>query len=233
MAINVYWTCTEKEWMRAEAPMPLVSHYYKNRKFDKSYPNFNPHMCPGFNTFFKNMFVLKSLYSYSFKVENGNVIAGDYNQEFFNTHVSVRHPGKKAFSFMQRFIFFTDEPSLKATLCLPPFLEDNNNIAERCIVFPGELDIGQWFRNTDMAFYLKEKYDEFVIEEGEVFNYMKFHTDEDINFIPFRFNNKLFSFLNDGANSKMNKSRPWSMEKYYSLFKGKKLILKEIKENLL
>ena len=36
---------------------------------------------------------------------------------------------------------------MPVTMSLSPYFEDNN-ITDRCIVIPGELDIGKWFRNT-------------------------------------------------------------------------------------
>jgi len=117
-------------------------------------------------------------------------------------------------------------------MSLPPYLEDNN-ITDRCIVLPGELDIGKWYRNTDLAFYLKQNINEFQIEEGEIYGYIKFHTDQKINFIQYRQTEKLNTLLLDTIRSKNNKKKVFSMEKFYSLFNTKKIILKEIKENIL
>ena len=230
--INVYWTCIEKEWLRAEVPEPLSTSFYRDRKYDKDYPDVNMHFCPATNEHFKNMFTLKSLYSYKFKIIDNNVVSNDYDQDFFARHVNIKSVEKKLFSFNQSFIFFTEDESLPATLSIPPYLEDNN-ITERCIIMPGELDIGKWFRNIDMSFYLKNKYDEFVIEEGEIFSYIKFHTDKKINFIPFRQTPKLNELLFDQINSKSNKKKIFSIDKFYSIFNTKKLIIKEIKDNLL
>lgn len=230
--INVYWACIENEWIRAQAPIPVSSIFYNDKKYDKQYPDVNMHHCPAFNNHLSNMFALRSLYSYKFNVDSSNITSPDYDQEFFSRHVNIKSIEKRLFSFNQSFIFFTDAKSLPVTLSLPPYLE-NNNISARCMVLPGELDIGKWFRNTDMAFYLKEPYSEFCIEEGEVFAYMKFHTSEKINFIQYRQTDKLNSMLLDTIRSKNNKKKVFSMEKFYSLFNTKKIILKEIKENIL
>ena len=229
--INVYWTCIEKEWLRANPPEPLSTSFYRDRKYDKNYPDVNMHFCPAFNNHLKNLFAIKSLYSYKFQIKDNNVVSEDYDQQFFLRHVNIKSIEKKLFSFNQSFIFFTDEESLSTTLSIPPYLEDNN-IMERCVVMPGELDIGKWFRNIDMAFYLKQNFNEFVIEEGEIFSYIKFHTDKKINFIPFRQTPKLNDLLFDQIDSKINKKKVFSIEKFYSIFRTKKLILKEIKDNL-
>jgi hypothetical protein len=117
-------------------------------------------------------------------------------------------------------------------MSLSPYFEENN-ITDRCIVIPGELDLGKYFRNTDLAFYLKKDQDEFCIEEGEIYCYMKFHTNKKINFIQYRQTDKLNQLLIDTINAKQNKKKVFSMETFYSMFRTKKIILEEIKKNIL
>jgi hypothetical protein len=230
--INVYWACIENEWLRATAPEPVSSLFYKDRKYDKNHPHVNMHHCPSFNTHMENMFALRSIYSYKFGIRNNTIGSDDYDQAFFERHVNVKSIEKKLFSFQQSFIFFTDEESLPTTMSLSPYFEENN-ITDRCIVIPGELDLGKYFRNTDLAFYLKKDQDEFCIEEGEIYCYMKFHTNKKINFIQYRQTDKLNQLLIDTINAKQNKKKVFSMEKFYSMFRTKKIILEEIKKNIL
>jgi hypothetical protein len=73
---------------------------------------------------------------------------------------------------------------------------------------------------------------EFKIEKNEIYSYLRFHTSKKIEFEQFRFNNKLNSFLQDGLN--VNSTQPlYTLENFYKSFKNKKLILKEIKDNLI
>ena len=115
-----------------------------------------------------------------------------------------------------------------------PFLEDNI-INNTCIFYPGQFDIGKWFRNTDFAFRLKKSADKFVINEKDIYVYVKFHTAEDINFIQFRFSKELKDLLNDvnqsRANQPLNTYR--SLEYRYDSFSIKNLVLHEIKKNIL
>jgi hypothetical protein len=230
--ITIYWACIENEWMRATAPESVASLFYKERKYDKNQPDVNMHHCPAFNLHMENMFALRSIYSYKFGIRDGVVGSHDYDQTFFERHVNTKSIEQKLFSFQQSFIFFTEKDSLPVTMSLSPYFEDNN-ITDRCIVIPGELDIGKWFRNTDLAFYLKRNYNEFCIEEGEIYCYMKFHTDKKINFIQYRQTEKLNLMLVDILRSKNNKKKVFSMEKFYSMFRTKKIILEEIKKNII
>jgi hypothetical protein len=62
---------------------------------------------------------------------------------------------------------------------------------------------------------------------------MKFHTDKKINFIQYKQTDKLNQLLIDTINARQNKKKVFSMEKFYSMFRTKKMILEEIKKNIL
>ena len=94
-------------------------------------------------------------------------------------------------------------------------------------------DIGKWFRNTEFAFYLKKDYNEFKIEQDEVFTYLRFHTDEKINFKQFRPTQRISELIADGFACNQIWQPLRKLENYYKIFKNKRLALKEIKENLL
>jgi hypothetical protein len=232
VAINVYWSCIENEWMRATAPEPVSSLFYKSNLFDKADPGLDMVHCPAFNDNLKNVYALRSIYSYSFSLSNGNVESKDYDQAFFDRHVIIKSINKRLFSFSQAFVFFTDAPSLKVTLSEPPFLE-MNEVTKRTLILPGSMDIGKWFRNTDTMFYLRPEFDEFTISEGDVYGYIRFHTDQPINFIQFRQSHELNYYLLDSIRAKENKKRSYKMFKYYDMFRSKELVLKEIHNNIL
>jgi hypothetical protein len=225
MAINVYWSCIENEWLRATAPEPLSTRFYKSGLYSKEDPGLDMAVCPGFNLRMDNVFVLKSMYSYEFEVSNGEVRSKDYDQEFFNRHVVIKSLNKRLFSFTQSYTFFTDEPSLEVTLSEHPYLEDNE-VTKRCLILPGNIDIGRWYRNTDTMFYLKHEYESCSITEGDVYGYVRFHTDQAINFIQFRQTDLMNSYLLDSIRAKANKKRPYTGEKYYNMFRTQPLILK-------
>ncbi len=231
--INVYWACLEEEWMLAEPPSSVANIFYERYNFKKEQqsPASQIQYCPAFNGNLKNLFTLRSLYDYSFRIENDNVIADTHNQEFFDEHVLVRSKDKKFFSFFNRYIFFTDEPSLEVTFYEYPYLEDNN-ITKRCIIPSGRFDIGKWFRNTEFAFLLKNEFNEFKIEKNEIYSYVRFHTARKIEFKQFRFNDNFRKYVQDGLHLS-NITPLHTLENFYRFFKNKKLILKDIKDNLI
>jgi len=230
MSINVYWACLEKNWMEANSPESVSSIFYKKYK-----PNLNErdsliNYCPAFNENLKNLYALRSIYDYNFTIEDSQITSTIYDTDFFNDHVLVRSIEKKFFSFYNKYIFFTDENSLNVTFYEYPFLEDNN-ITKRCVIPAGSFDIGKWFRNTDFSFFLKNEFNSFTIEKNEIYSYIRFHTNKDINFIQFRYNDLLDSYRDDGW--QLTRSPLKKLENYYNHFKNKKLILREIGNNLI
>jgi hypothetical protein len=216
--------------MRAEEPAAVLPEFIRNDKMSES----RIPLCPAFRNELHNVFGIKSIYDYEFSVnaETREVSTTIYDQKFYNRHVIVRSMKERIFSFSQEMIFFTDESSLLMSGDLFPYLEDNN-ITERCIVYPGQFDIGRWYRPVEFAFKLKDRYNTFKIEAGEIYQYIRFHTDNNIKFIQFRDTPKLNGMLKDITETRSYKKGIFSLDYYYERFKLKKLIMKEIKENLL
>lgn len=226
--IVVYWACLNKEWMRAKPPVDI----YKNTIKKKSSIDIALNMCPGFKDYCSNNFGIQSIFDYEFGFNGTEFYSKDYSKEFFEKNVSIRSAEDKIFSFNQYYIFFTEEKSLKFSCGIYPFLEDNN-ITKRCSIIPGTADIGKWFRTIDFAFVLKDEFNEFKIKEDEIFQYIKFHTDDKIKFKQFKMNDKLSSYNDDITHAKSNRRvKMRDISEYYDMFNMKKNIIKQIKENL-
>lgn len=232
MTINVYWACIEDEWQLAEEPESVAKSFYGMKLFEPNNLEMQINQCPAFKDSIKNVFGLKSLYRYEFYIDENNLVKSDMvDQEFFDKHVHIRSLEKKCFSFRQQFLFFTDADSLEMTGNEFPFLE-NNNITQRCLIFPGKFDIAKRFRAIEFAFCLKEPFDSFRIDYGEIYSYIRFHTSDKIKFQQFRITDDIIKLSQDCTN--MNKSlRLRFLDNFYKHFKIKKFIIKEIKKNLI
>lgn len=228
MSIKVYWACLEDEWLRASAPESVFSNFVKNNFFE----NTGVHQCPAFVNSLKNTFALRSIYNYNFTVKDNSITSSFYDQNFFDEHVLIRSLSEKTFSFNQFYTFFTDEDSLLTTGNLQPYLE-KNHVNERCMVFPGTYDIGKWFRNIEFSFHLKPQYNHFTINEGDIYTYLKFHTEEKIDFVQYRHSTALVSYLRENIASKEYTTKSRNLFSYYKMLKTKKMILKEIRKNIL
>ena len=234
--MNIYWACLDDNWVRAEKPESVAKLFFKSDKHSGDTTNLDLQYCPGFKDSIKNVFAIKSIHDYSFEINDGNVVSKLYDQSFFNNHVHIRSLEKKAFSFLANYIFFTDEKSLPMTAYEYPVFEQNN-ITNSCIPIQGKFDIGKWFRIIEFPFYLKNNVNEFKVEYGEIMYYIRFHTNKKINFKQFRATDLIKSYADENVASSLFLSKNFlqgqGIEKFYGLMKTKKLILKEIKNNLL
>jgi hypothetical protein len=228
MAINVYWAVLEHEWMRAEPPVEVLKTVFDNYTLSET----GVARCPAFRDGFNNMYALKSLYDYEFEITDKTVGSSYYDQKFFDQHVVVRSLPERCFSFFQYYLFLTDEDSLLMTGNMFPFME-SNNITERCVVFQGTYDIGRWYRNLEFPFILRKKYDTFRIEQGEIYSYVKFHTNEKINLIQFRSRDNLANLLDEVVNIRENRKSIWTMVDFYKRMKCRKQILDIVKKSVI
>jgi hypothetical protein len=229
MAITVYWASLEDEWLRMKSPEYVYKELIKKTDPTKT----DLKSCPAVKDYLKNYVSLRSIYDYEFDLdnENNNITSKMYDQKFFDKHINIRSSKAKLFSFTQYTIFFTEEKSLELSAGLFPFMEDNN-ITKNCIIIPGTLDIGKWFRSLEFAFILKGN--KFKIEEGEIYTYLSFNTKEKIIFKQFKPNDILKSYMDDFDKSrKYRKDKFRELTNYYEMLKNKNKIIKEIKNNLI
>ena len=236
MSVNVYWTCLDTNWVGLKHPDSVIQTLNRSNLKKSEEQGTKPgsgisnmNYCPALQNELKNTYNIYSIYNYEFTASNNEVYSLNYTQEFFNDHVNLRSVEQKLFSYYQGFIFFTDDDSLEMSL-MPPYLEDNN-INKNCIVIPGKFDIGKWFRIIDYAFFLKRDSNTFKVEQNEVMYYLKFNTNESINLKQFFASDKIKQYAE--SCSKLSKTASLrTLQNYYNQFRFKKLILKEIKNNL-
>jgi hypothetical protein len=232
MAITVYWACVEDEWVKSEKPEKVSQRFYsRGIEYVDKYNKMSINHCPVFNENLVNLYAIKSIYDYSFKIENDQCSSKLYDQKFFNDHVVIRSIEKKFFSFFVKYVFFTEEDSLEIGAYQHPIFEENE-ITKRCMIIPGGFNIGKYFRNLEFPFILKKEFDEFIVNEDDVLYYLKFHTKEKINFKQFKCNDKLWQMIEDSRKANQHSKKISTIDTFYKKFKGKKYILDEIKKNI-
>jgi hypothetical protein len=233
MTTTVYWACIENEWIKAEEPELVSKRFYNlGIKSDKRDSPMGINYCPVFNDSIKNTYAIKSIYDYSFKIDDNNCTTPYYNQDFFDLHLNIRSIEKKFFSFKNSYIFFTDKDSLDLSCYQYPVFEDNE-ITKRCMIIPGNIDIGRYFRNLEFSFILKKEFDEFMVNEKDVLYYIKFNTKDKIVFKQFKMNDNLLKMVHDVRLANWGNNQSVNIEYFYKKFKGKKYILNEIQQNIL
>ena len=232
--ITVYWMCNETESIRADAPEKASKRFSSyDVKSDNSRSHIAVNYCPAVNKALKNLYAVKSLYDYSFTVDKDQCKSTMYDQAFFDKHVIVRSLEKRVFSFKNAYVFFTDEKSLEMTAYEHPIFE-KNEVARRCIPIMGKYDIGKWFRPLEFPFILRDEFDTFTVKEQDVLYYLRFHTDRPIVFKQVMMTDVLRTMLDQSTTATHYKKRTFkTLENFYSVFRGKNYVLKEIQDNLM
>jgi len=125
------------------------------------------------------------------------------------------------------FIFFSEE-SLFMRSTSPWFHSAPH--ASLGAVVPGLYDIGRWFRPLNFEYNL-------TIMEGEPMAYLEFSTNKPIVFKRFELTQKLIDLASDSIHTRTKQTRGlnglWNRYKMFDESYGKKIIVKEIKSNLI
>jgi hypothetical protein len=208
-------------------------------QFDSTFVKF----CPAVTDHLSNTFRLKSCMGYDITHTSDNLFYSDQKDDaFWKTFVNVRDKNTGLVSFyFPMFIFFTEEESLIMEYKHPIYA--NNSFSKNVQLVEGRYDIGKWFRNLDLAFFIKEKDRKVEIDYEDPIAYVKFLTEKKITLKKFYISDELSKIRNEMLNSRgivvgnlKSKSVLKGMLKYYYTFKHsqyKSKILKEIKNNLL
>jgi hypothetical protein len=227
MAITVYWSMMEDQWIRAKEPVSIQKRFFEMHPPQKSGTNF----CPSIKHSLKNLYGLQSIYDYEFYIQDKELYTKMYDEDFFTNHVIIRDMDQKFFSFTQKFIFFADQ-EIEMTAYLPPFLEQNE-VVKRTYSITGKFNIGKWFRIIEFPFFLRDGYDTFTINSDDIYTYIQFHTEEKIVFKKFCPTDKIKHLSESSlASSEGIKWGKRGLQDYYRYFTYKNVLLNEIKSNL-
>ena len=182
---TIYWSYGNTMQVRAEEPAPLLKTYFR----DKNPHDYDYNRCPAFAELNKNTFSLKSVFDYnlSFDAKDTKVVSTSQDQGFFDNMVMMRSYKSRLASIKQPFIFIAEDDSLEMEF-LPSFME-NNSFNKTSIFIPGTLDIGKYVRPLDCAFHTRG--DKFRIDEGDIYAYVRFKTDNKIKFKEFLWNDDI------------------------------------------
>jgi len=195
--------------------------------------SFTPHnaflKCPAFTSLIKNTFVVRSNHDYEIQwdKEKLNFKSSVYDQIYFNKYLNVRNIETGLISYLQPNIFLFAEKSLEMEL-FPAFM---HNTLNRHTVIPGKYNIGKHFRKLECAIQFFHS-DTIKIKENDALYYIRFLTDEKIEFKRFMIDEKSFQpLINYFIEKRKHVQRILPLKWYYDRSIREK-ILKEIKNNL-
>ena len=189
--------------------------------------------CPVYRDAMKNVFSIGSWFNLKLNVDE-NGLSSDVPQSFMDEYIFTHSDKHKIYQILQTVIFITKDDSLKMTMEHPTM--SDNSFSNNCSIINGTFDIGKYFRVVSPSFYINKGVNSVNIEEGDALYYLRFHTEKKIKFVPFFMSEKYEHITNSVKYSVDKISSNKSMDLLYKIFKKqkiKKLLLKEIKANLL
>ena len=239
--IIIWWgvNTSEKgfeEGIRAEEPISILKKFLIEYAGEDTETKMLSR-CPAILDELTNIYGIKPFYDYKLNIDsNNNITTGDYDQKFFDSHILVR--SEKIISFNMNYIFFAPYEKSIMMSQVAPSLEDND-IANKTSIIPGQFDIGKLFRGLELAFILKKKVSSIKFLREQVCFYVRFHTTRPIVFRQFFWDKEINEYyypMMQVKNHKYLKDLPGTILSYYyklfDKFQFKKKIIKIIEKNL-
>ena len=189
--------------------------------------------CPVYRDAMKNVFSVGSWFNLKLNVDE-NGLRADVPQSFMDDYILTHSDKHKIYQVGQTVIFIAKDDSLKMTMEHP--VMSDNSFSNSCSLINGTFDIGKYFRLISPAFYINKGVNSVSIKEGDALYYLRFHTEKKIKFVPFFMSEKYEHIATSVKYSVSESLSNKSMDLYYKIFKKqkiKKLLLKEIKANLI
>ena len=206
----------------------LYDSYRNTRNIDRKENNF--FFCPAFQNVAQKTFVIKNPIQSSFDISNRKVEVKSKNF----IHPEIEHQpcinNNTLLTYGLRYIFFS-ENDINMTITSPYFTQSKH--LQYGSLVPAKLNIGSWFRVINLEFNLWGN--KFEIDKDESIAYVSFDTDSNVKLKRFEMSPLLHKYAAScGSSSKWESFVPLS-ERYkrFKQTRTNKLVLKEIKENLI
>lgn len=195
-------------------------------------------LCPSIIDYSRNLYSLKSPLNLNFWSEEHDIMFDNfYSDDFFRKIINVRDgPGGIVSLNVVPYIFFAEES------CIMQYSGPsmtNNSFVDHCSVVPGQVDIGRWFRSTDLATVIRKKNQKVIVNKGDTVANVRFCTSEKITFKKFYFNQQLDEYSKKVTNYKHSQNNSRLRDYFANMYTDfeqsrlRELILKEIKKNLM
>ena len=246
--MNVYYACLEPKNALLHPPEPVLNEVRKNL-IEKDFSNFNNFTqlggadaltkCPAFVKDFKNKFAIKSIFDYNIdnQMQDGVRVYGSNigGEEEFKQTLLIRDANRGLLSLLLPHIWFIPDKPVMMSQSTATY--SNSHFSHNTYLIEGSYDSYRHPRSTDISFFIKNFNEPIQIREGDTLYYLKFHTEEKINFIPFAMDDNL-SMMNDHRmRAFKNRSvKNYALDFWYKLNKSNgypKRILDYIKKNSL
>lgn len=178
----------------------------------------------------KKTYFVNPDFNYDFYFDENNNLRSDmYDQNMFDN--IMQRDAENLFFINSYFIMFAEKTCTVTQMV--PYLHKTSFSRGNCLSVTASLDISKWFRPTH-AVYMNDEYTPMQLRADEPLYYLKFDTDEKIEFKEFTMNDKLLDYALNCTLFKKYSPRK-NLNKLYDVFVNRnyhKKVLKEIKQNI-
>lgn len=245
--VVVYWCPSVSGWeMLYSEPQSVYSAIKSKANISLLKNGGNMFACPASNDLLQNVYTIKSNIDdyYELPIE----FLEEIQQQEFTGSINLPINKNKISFVAQRksilegywdieynlhWAFFSEEP-LKMKMTSPYF--PHQTPAPGAFVAAGQLDIGQWFRNINLNYFVPKTATAMEFKIDDSLLYLEFMTDKKIVFKRFRMTPLVEEMLREGAESSFRYGKYLPLAKRYEMARKSKLrerVLTEIKKNLI
>lgn len=193
--MDIYWSPMPNEIispLKFANPAPAI-------KFFPKPTGSNVNKCPAMIDYHKNTYALTFPMSYKLTIaSDGEVFTGDHTKEILEYLLTIRSQDEKLYSLNFNSLFISEQ-SCEIEVFTPTTVK--NNFIKNTFLVPGVYDIGEWIRPLECAFFVDKEGAKLDINEGDVWAYIRFKTDEPVNIHRFFFTPEMYPLLNSIARS--------------------------------
>lgn len=228
--MDIYWSPMPNEIispLKFANPAPAIKYFPKPA-------GSNVNKCPAMIDYHKNTYALTFPMSYNLTVaEDGDILTGDYTPEILHRLLTIRDKENKLYSLNFNSLFIA-ERSCGIEVFTPTTVK--NSFIKNTFLVPGTYDIGEWVRPLECAFFADKEGGKLTINEGDVWAYIRFKTDEPVNLHRFFFTQEMHPLLNSIARSVWPATKNVrKLEVFYNMLRRsgyKNNLMRLVKQNL-
>ena len=228
--MDIYWSPMPNEIispLKFADPVPAIKYFPKPS-------GSNVNKCPAMIDYHKNTYALTFPISYNLTIAaDGEVFTGDHTKEILEFLLTIRSQDEKLYSLNFNSLFISEQ-SCEIEVFTPTTVK--NSFIKNTFLVPGVYDIGKWIRPLECAFFVDKEGAKLGINEGDVWAYIRFKTEEPVNIHRFFFTPEMYPLLNGIARSVWPATKNVrKLEAFYNMLRRsgyKNNFMRLVKQNL-
>lgn len=234
--IRVYYGTLQNDGMDMHLTEPVSAYsLIKNNHPKSPTDDHDDHMwkiCPSISDYYDNVYAITAPERLRLHLEEGRLVSPDLTPENYNRRMNIHSSNANLFGIAYGWFFAADTDSLIVEQLHP--VMSGSDFSHKVDVVQGHLDCAKYYRGLEVAFKLKPTAKDILIQPNDPLFYLKFLTDQKIEFVRFIADRELIDFASShtGLATRVKGKRS-VLKAHYDLFersKARKRILKMIKE---